>query len=294
MPFKSPKTPKPQDVTSVASNQQKYGLDALRTNISANRLDQTNAYGSQKYKVTGQDQYGNNTYGVDVSYSPEEQAIFDKLQQSRGTAGQTGGNLLDNTTNMYSEAPNFYEGADSLTKERLGQHLAFMQPQYEQQTSWKDNQLRNQGIMPGTEAYNSQMREVQNNQNLAGQEFASKVLPQSFNESVASYQLPLNTVEKFMQLGAPGTVNSGLVSPPQINMNQVDYQGISKTSYDQQMAKYMADKQKYDAMLKGVAGIAGGVIGLPGVGGALGGTITGGLNAINPFMSQPVPTYSGM
>ena len=42
-------------------------------------------------------------------------------------------------------------------------------------------------------------------------------------------------------------------------------------------------------MLKGVAGLAGGVIGLPGVGGALGNAVTGGINAINPFMSQPVP-----
>ena len=89
--------------------------------------------------------------------------------------------------------------ADSATNQMLSHETSFLKPYFQDQSDHLDTQLRNQGIMPGTPAYNEQMRAVQQNQNGSVSQFLASAEPQAFNQAVTNYELPLQTAGALQQ-----------------------------------------------------------------------------------------------
>ena len=235
----------------------------------ANRVNQNTAYGSLNY-TQGTDANGNPTWTANQTLSPELQALTQSslqgLQQSQATPmsginpGQT-----------YSDA--------------IMQRL---QPQMAQSAESNTAALANQGIVPGTQAYNNAMRTFQQGQN----DLLTSAQVQGMNTGLQAQNLQNQTASNIKSLATPNYVNpysQAAVAGP-------DYLGAYSTLNAQQIAAQNAANAKTANTQAGLYGLgSSALLGAGGIGGlasGIGSGLTGlaglfgnnGLN--NPFVSS--------
>lgn len=258
--FSSPKKPNAQ---AQVAQQQKVNQQTQAMNLAAARTNQVTPFGSLSYSQSGTDQFGNPTYTATSALTPERQAILDALQ---GGAGTLAGNIEAN----YGEIPDFSNAANSLTTQMLDRQLAYLSPYYTQQTNNLDNTLRNQGLLPGTPAYDNAMRTLRQTQNESVGAFLNQAEPIAFQQAVTSYLTPLSGIEKLL-----GTANSVTPGPqlntPSSNMNAPDFISASNN-------QYKAELDARNQAWSGLTSLASSVLG--GAPGTLAGNIGGGLSGM--------------
>lgn len=237
----------------VASGQQQFGRTAQEENIDANRINQQTPFGS----VT----YGPN--GATTQYSPEQQAILDALQRNQQGLGGTASNLIGDTSGMYSEAPDFSEAAGTQTNINMQRFSDYMNPTFTRQTEEQDNRLRNQGLTPGTPAYDRASRELQLNQGQVTSQALNQYQQNAFNQAQQQYQQPLNTIQQLMGLSQPAGLNQSFVNPYTNDQTAPNLIGAQANTASQAQAKYEADLKNYQAALSGAVGLAGTAMGAP-------------------------------
>ena len=178
---------------------------------------------------------------------------------------------------------------------------ANIEPRMQRATSMMENKLRNQGLDPTSEAYKSQMADLGLQQNEARNDLTSRLQSQMFNQGMQGRQQGFQEATGLYGLGAQagqtelqaaqglgGLGRSGMVDAvtdpgvsnyAQVNTaGPVDYAGLNQTAYNQQMNVYNQQMQQRNAMIGGLAGLGGSLLGLPMGGGAsLGGNIMGGV-----------------
>lgn len=224
-----------------------YGAQAA---TQANRINQATPYGSLTYS-RGVDQYGNPTWTANQTLSPELQALTQSslagLQASQATPmsginpGQT-----------YSEA--------------IMQRL---QPQIAQQREGIASDLANQGIVPGTKAYENAMRTFNQQQN----DLLTSAQIQGMNTGLQAQQLQNQTAANIRALSNPNYINpytQAAVAGP-------DYLGAYTTSRAADIAAQNAANAKAANLQNGLFGLgSSAILGAGGVGNLIGSTGTGG------------------
>ena len=285
--MKSPKQPTPTNPQTVIQqqNQQNDLSDAKQQ--TANRVDQTNALGSQSNwsydgidPATGQPKWSQSTtYGATPS------------MYASGLAG-IGQQYFQGANDRLNQDPSSLN-SDAAMKQATDWATQEGQRQYGIQRDRLDNQLKNQGLVPGTEAYNNAMQnlDLTNQRNIAGT--AAGVQNQFFNEGQTAAN---NDVSRFGALTSPGVqfgnqaLNLGFSSVPGINVGTTNASQIYQNYDQQQMDAYKAQLAQYNAMLGGLGGIGGSLLMAPMTGGtSLGGMMLGGLGN----MFKPSPTVTG-
>lgn len=180
--FGSPPSPPPApDYRGAAQETAAGNLAAAQAATAANRVSQYTPYGNLVYSQTGVDSQGNPTWRADTSLAPAQQEMLDiqnaagvglgqtinsalgRVQQTMGqgfnpnlpqiqsSAGQA--NLQTSFGPGYKTATDYAGGMQGWDRanQLLMQRLA---PQMEIQQRTLDAKLANQGVVPGTEAYN--------------------------------------------------------------------------------------------------------------------------------------------
>jgi hypothetical protein len=213
----SPKAPTVYNPFDVASQQQTYNTQSGLESQSGSMVNQNNPYGSLTYQQTGTDQYGNPQYSSSVALNPEQQSLFNQLNQTKNAASQGATNVL---SGAYTGQPNLTTSTDSIVNQNLQHQLGYLTPYFSQQSNNLDNQLRNQGLMPGTPAYDNAMNNMRQSQGQQVDSYLANAQPQAFNQAVQAYQLPAQQASILAALGAPGSVNSDLVNAPGLNILQ--------------------------------------------------------------------------
>lgn len=251
-----PKPPKPQDPDAVAAAQQKVNVAQTTGTQTAQQTNQQTPFGSITYTPTGfVDSTGIQQFLANTQLSPQQQQILNNLQQSQMGLGGAGGNMVNASFDQYSTPPDFSEAAGTQTKLNMDRQLGYLTPYFTQQNEQLDNQLRNQGLMPGTQAYDRAMRSMQDNQNQSVMSFLNQTQPIAFQQAQAQYNQPLQTVSNIMGLTQPASLPQNLVGTPKPGMAGTDYVGAN-TAYNQAaFNQYQAQQAQYNAMLQGVAGI---------------------------------------
>jgi hypothetical protein len=151
------------------------------SDLAANRLNQSNAYGSLNYNQTGTDQYGNPTWTQTQSLNPQLQSA---INSNLGQLGQpfqapqfqgqdmASMNYFGSRLNQqqFNPATQLKPLAEYDVNTRINQAalpsyginpgqtysdaiMQRLQPSLQRQTQALDAQLANQGIMPGSQAY---------------------------------------------------------------------------------------------------------------------------------------------
>src|SRR3954470_7265519 len=259
MSFSAPKAPDP---AQTANTQQQYNLAAATAQNKGNSYNQSNAFGSTSYVADPNSPSG---YSVNTSLNPTSQSILDT---QRGTID----NLTKSSAGMYS-SPFDLDAASRATATNLNNWKgAYLQPVFNQQDSNLEAQLRNQGLTPGSEAYNNAKNLLARNQGDVTNDYLTKNQGQAYSQALQSYQAPLQTIAGLEQT-LPG--NPTFQQTPTAQIQPANYQGAVQDAYKGQV-------DNYNNMWKGIGQLGTAAVGAasaPFTGGAsLGGMFAKGLS----------------
>jgi hypothetical protein len=277
------------DPTTVAQGQQGYNVGSALASQAGSNYNQNNYLGDTSYTQTGTGPGGVPIYSANVNLSPSQQQLLTTLQGSQQTAGNEGASLLASANyGNVSPATAIGNETSGLTGQLTSQELAYQQPQFTQQTSQLDTQLRNEGMQPGEPGYDQAMTQLTNQQDLSTQNFIASTQPQIMSEATTEYGLPASLATSLASFGAPTnptTANvagaASTIQPTNLIGAETSAQNAIDTNYGtQQSATTAASEQAYqtyqaqlaqqNAMMSGIFGIGSTLLGA-GLGGGLGG-----------------------
>jgi hypothetical protein len=180
----APSAPAAPDYRAAAQETAQGNLDAARVATAANRVNQVTPYGNLNYAETGTDSYGNPTWTATTSLSDIGQQLLNNQNQASLGLGGTINSALGRVQSTMGQgfnpntpaiqyggqaaqaqgmgnAPTLQTGLDYQGMEGWDKATALLnkrlQPQIAQSEERLQAQLANQGIAPGTEAYNRAM-----------------------------------------------------------------------------------------------------------------------------------------
>lgn len=247
----APHAPAAPSTSSIINSQTQANTAAL----GQNTMNQSNPYGNLTYTTSVDPITGQLKYQANQNYSQAQQGLLNTTQQTGQTQGNTGLNLAENMAGLYSQAPNFNQGADSLTSQAEAPVQAAYERFFTPARSQLDTQLRNQGIMPGTPAYQQQTDALTQQQNLTEGSWLANFQPQAFNEAMQGYQAPENMIGSLFGMGQPTSLQGTWSNTPQVNAANANQ--AAQTSLGQQNFDYQQKVAQQNNMMGGLFGIGG-------------------------------------
>lgn len=269
--FGKPAAPPPApDYTSAAQATAQGNLQAAQAATAANRVNQITPYGNLNYYESGRDSQGNPMWTAQQTLSPEQQQILDQQNRASIGLGQTINDqlgMVQNTMNkgfnpntpaiqyggqapqldkISAQSPEFqkmdaqgpqlktdlgtsgmagWDRAQAILNQRL-------QPQLQVQQEQLDTKLRNQGLMPGTEAYNRSKAALGMQQN--------DLINQS---QLTAQNIGQNLFNQDLQAGQFGNQ-----AQTQMNQNQLANQGFNNAASQQAYQNQMGQTQANNAI----------------------------------------------
>lgn len=270
----APDPPDPPDPEKTIAAQSEANKEAVQASITASQTDQFNPFGSMTYHKTGEvDQYGNPRYEVRTNLNPQQQALLDAMVGNQTSISAHASDLVNNTFGRYGQDfdPNA-GGVDSIVNQRMAHQVGYLNPFFEQNTNALDAQLRNQGLEPGTKAYDNALRTLRDNQQQSVQGFLAQIQPQAYQQAVADYNRPMETFANLSRMSSPAGFTP--TNTPTFQSNTTDAIGAYNNAFNAQMQAYNAQASQQNALLGGLFGMAGTMMGGP-IGGAMGQGIGG-------------------
>lgn len=224
-----PQPPGTPDLTGAAIAQQQSGM-----------VNQNTPYGSQTFTQTGTPGTPGSVTS-NINLSPQQQAILGQQQQASLQSGQQANQQL---SQFGSQGP-FQGGqnAEDIYNKAYGAMTSRLDPQWQMAQQQQDTQLRNQGLTPGSEAYNNAMRVFNQSKNDAYQQAtlgAIQTMPQTFGLAQQAYEMPLNIAQALQggeQLNNPQFQQFG--QAPMLGAAQ-SQMGYNADIYNQKMAQQNA------------------------------------------------------
>jgi hypothetical protein len=251
-------------------------IQSAQAATAANRVNQATPYGNLQYSQTGTDANGNPIWTANQTLSQPLENLtntsLSNLQQSLNTP-------------MYGINPG-QTYSDAI--------MSRLQPQIAHQNEMSDQALANQGIMPGSQAYENAKRVLGQQQN----DLLTSAIIGGMNTGLAAQGLQNTTAANVKALGTPNYVNP----VQQATVAAPDYLGAYSTANAADIAKANADLARQNALTTGLVGLGSSAL-LGGTGqGSVLNTIGGGLsdlykyfNSLNPAIaSGQTPAYNAM
>jgi hypothetical protein len=193
------KPPAPPDYNALARQQGEENRRTAEESASLNRLDEYTPLGSVRYeRVADASMPGGFRYRRDINLSPEQRQLYDletgNALASQRIAGGMQGRLANSVRNPFSlsgfgqaeqiqlgddgsgiagpeardlgTAASYGGGRGRIEDALYRRQMRFMEPRMEQSRAALDVRLRNQGLMPGSEAYNAEMSRLTQDQGM--------------------------------------------------------------------------------------------------------------------------------
>lgn len=215
-------------------------LKAALSTSNASRYNESSPYGTVQWKLrAGADpnnpQLGD--YERITSLAPEQQALFDQGNQNAfGTGEAVSGQLSDLSGGMRSVADALY-----------GKQTQYLDQTFGDQSSRLENQLQNQGLMPGSEAYDRAVRNLQQTQQGA---YATA----SNNAVLGADQAQNSAVSRIAQLLASS--KAGMPTSGNVGAGP-DYLGAVNQLYTAQNNQANAKQASKDSTMSTLGSLAG-------------------------------------
>jgi hypothetical protein len=271
--FGKDEAPPPPDYAAAARETAQGNLDMARAATAANRVNQVTPFGNLTYKQTGTDQYGNPMWTATQELSPEQDRI--RLQQAGLSSGllttaQRGldyaGNLLERPGIDMSTLPSTGINPGEMYSDAIMRRL---QPQLKMEQNQFDAKMANQGIAPGTEAYNNAKRDFDQTQNdrltsaiVGGMNTGLNANQQAFAQAGYNQMQPINVINALRtgsQVQAPSFVNSA----NQATTQGPDILGATGQQYNAQLAQTNANNAASGAFMGGLMNMGASFLGRP-------------------------------
>ncbi len=241
--------PAAPDYTGAANATAASNLKAAQAATAANRVNQYTPYGSLEYAQTGTDAQGNPLWSATQSVAPGLQPAVTASQanvSSQYATPFTGGNLPSygiNPGETYSDAI-----------------MRRLQPTMQRQSEMSDQALANQGIMPGSQAYNNAKRLLSQSQNdqltsaiVGGMNTGLQANQQQYAQNLTTYNNALANALGIKSLATPNYINPA----QQQTTAGADILGATNAQYQNQLADYNAEQARNAQMLGGLMSLGG-------------------------------------
>jgi hypothetical protein len=262
----APRAPAAPDYSAAASATAQGNLDAARQATAANRVNQYTPYGSLEYTMSGEDKYGNPMWSATQKFSPEQQKLLDIQNQLSYGVGQLGtkgleyvGQQLENPFDV-SQLPSLGINPSETYSDAIMRRLA---PQMEQGRGRLEQQLANQGIGIGTEAYDRAMRNFDQKQNdlmlgaqTQGLQAGLQARQQQLGELAYRRNEPLNVLSA-LRTGSQVTAPSYVNSSQQATTAGADLLGAAGMQYNAAMGDFNAQQAAQSNFNQGLMGLGG-------------------------------------
>ena len=217
----APRAPAAPDYSAAARQTAEGNLAAARAATAANRVNQITPYGELQYSITGEDPYGNPTWTATQTFSPAQQRLLDIQNELSYGVGQLGtkgleyvGQQLESPFDV-SQLPSIGINPSETYSDAIMRRLA---PTVQQQNEQFEQQMANQGIPVGSEAYNRAKMALSQRQNdlmlgaqTQGLQAGLSARQQQLGELAYRRNEPLNVLSALRtgsQVTAPTYVNS--------------------------------------------------------------------------------------
>lgn len=255
--------PPPPDPVATAKAQGEMNRDTAITQYGLNATNQVTPYGNLSYSQNGTWSDGTPRFTATTTLSPEQQELYRLNTETQKGIGQIGVDQTQRIAGLLSQPINLNNEATESRLMDLGRKR--LDPMLADRRNALETKLYNQGVMPGTEAFDRAMRENSQAENDAFNQLLLTGRGQAVQEALTERNQPINEITALLR--GSGVQQPSFVNTPQTNVAPVDYTGLVSNNYAGQMAAYNADQQKQGA-LYGALGSLGGM--------ALGGWASGG------------------
>lgn len=276
-------TPSPPAAPDPKATAAAQGTANLETAVGQGWLNALNQYGPQgsiTYSQTGTHRVGDQDvpqFAQTTTLSPEQQRQYDMRNSLNEQALGLGGGVLNNVGNAVSspfsldgipQAPgvnDFSADRDKVTNAIVARN----QPMMDRTRAGIENQLANQGIMAGSEAYKNKMDDLarqENDFNLAavnagGAEqsrlfgLGEQARQQAISEAQLKRSQPINEYATLLGLGGNIQTPQANYQPPQLA--NTDTVGPTNLMYQNQLAGWNANNSARQSTMGSLFGLGG-------------------------------------
>jgi hypothetical protein len=262
---KAPPAPNAPDPMKTAQAQAGLNRETAAYEMSQNMISQYTPQGNLVYQMVDE---GNPKKGIPPKFiatqtlSPKGQQAFDLEQDFDIGANKLAVDQVGRLSTLLSEPVSLDNDAVEgrlmeLARKRLDPVLA-------ERKAALETKLYNQGVRPGTEAWDREMRSVLQGENDAYNELLLRGRGQSIEEILAQRNQPINEITALM--GAQQIARPSFVNTPQSNVASPDMMGLASNNYATQAGLYNSAQNRAaqeNAAMWGAAGSIGGVIAKP-------------------------------
>ena len=248
----SPSPPPAPDYGAAAERQQRSQMSSQYT-----------PYGNQVYSPDASP----SGYRSDITLAPLAQQTLDSQLNVSRNLGQLTEGQLGRVNAQYSQ-PMDLSSVQAVADRSYADQTARLDPQWEQRKRAFDQQMANQGITAGGEAYDNAARDFGQQRNDAytqARQQATANMPQTYQLANSIYQQPLN------QLNAIRT-GAQIQNPQFTTQPGAPYLGAAQAQNQYDMGLYNSGVASDNAMMGGLFSLGGAALGAPS-GGFLSGLI---------------------
>jgi hypothetical protein len=233
----APKTP---DYTGAANATAQGNLEATRAASAANRVNQYTPYGNLIYSHT--EGGGPDEWQSRIDLSPTGQKLLDQADQTSVGLGNLQNSALDRVTNAYSQ-PYDNSSVGDVQRQAEGAITSRLDPMWDQRQKATENQLLNQGITQGSEAYSNAMRDFNTGRNDAYQQAVLagiQTMPQTQALAEGLRNQPLNELNA-IRTGSQVTSPQFSGTPQQQTTQGADLVSAAQNAYGGKLNAYNAN-----------------------------------------------------
>lgn len=255
-----PSAPTPPDPRQTSAAQTGTSVGTAIANANLQNLNQITPNGNLTFDQSGTykftDPYTNQSYDIPrytatQTLSPQQQQLYNLNNQTQQNLAQTGvdqsakiGNLLGTNVNLNNDAVE--SRLFDLGSKRLD-------PMFQRNEDQLRTRLMNQGIQPGSQAWNAEMTQFQQGKNDAYDQLALTGRGQSVQEILAQRNQPINEISALMsgsQVSQPNFINKTMPTIP-----TTDNAGLINQNFNQQEQGYQQKMQNYNQLMGGLFGL---------------------------------------
>lgn len=265
--------PAPPDYTGAANATAAGNLEAAKVAAAANRVNQVTPYGNLNYSSNGKDSNGYDSYTATQTLNPDQQAMLDKnnkLSNGLLDTAQLGlGGVNDALTKGFdfSKLPAASMNAGQTYQDAI---MSRMNPKFANDEESLRTRMTNQGVRPGTEAwdrefnnFNQGKNDAYNSATVQGMQYGDQARQQALQEQEFGRTEGLNMVNALRtgnQVQQPNFVNA----PQQQTTAGPDLLGAANAQYQGQVSANNAQNAASGGLFGGLASM-GGTLGAAGM-----------------------------
>jgi hypothetical protein len=249
--------PAAPDPVKTAQAQAESNVKTSTTQQQLNMVDQTNPYGTQSYTQNGTWADGTPRFSMKTELSAPEQRNQDQQWEFDNLTNTLGINQTKKLTGLLDTPFKLDNAATEGRLMELGRKR--LDPVLQERNAALESKLYNQGVMPGTEAYDRAMRADTEGQNDAYNQLLLTGRGMANTELTAERNQPINEITALMSGGQVNQPQFG--NTPQTSVANTDVAGITQQGYENSLIPWKQKNSQNQALMSGLFSLGGAALG---------------------------------